>query len=56
MYLTFQSNNPAVRVVDIQADIVDGKVSVQGYLRVNELGASAQARVYLDDFIKVVKV
>ena len=56
VYLTFQSNNPAVRVVDIQADIVDGKVSVQGYLRVNELGASAQARVYLDDFIKVVKV
>ena len=56
VYLTFQSNNPAVKVVDIQADVTDGKVSVQGYLRVNELGASAQARIHLDNFIKVVKV
>ena len=55
VFLTFQSNNPAVKVADIQAAIVDGKVSVQGHLRVNELGATAEAHVYLDDFIKIVK-
>ena len=51
--MTFATNNPEVEVIDIQASRVDGIVKVQGILKIDELGATAEAHIYVEDFIKV---
>ena len=59
--LTFAGVNDAINIVDVQADIVDGKIVIEGYLRVPEIGnptantsGTTQAHLYVNDFIKAI--
>ena len=55
----FNSFLLSVEVVDIQAAKEDGNIVVRGFLRVTDLGdktaAESFARLYVNDFIKIVK-
>ena len=50
--MTFATKNPSVEVIDIQATKVDANVKVQGLIKIDELEATAEAHIYVEDFIK----
>ena len=56
--LFFESQAQGVEVADIQAVKEDGNIVIRGFLKVTDLGdktaAAPQARLYVNDFIKLV--